>query len=33
MSIELILKNYLNQPKIELGNRSEYVGASDVFKI
>ena len=30
MSMELILKNYLNQPKVELGNRSEYVGASDV---
>ena len=30
MSMELILKNYLNQPKIELGNRTEYVGASDV---
>ena len=30
MSMELILKNYLNQPKIELGDRTEYVGASDV---
>ena len=30
MSMELILKNYLNQPKIELGDRAEYVGASDV---
>ena len=30
MSMELILKNYLNQPKVELGNRNEYVGASDV---
>ena len=30
MSLELILKDYLNQPKIELGNRTEYVGASDV---
>jgi len=28
--MELILKNYLNQPKVDLGNRSEYVGASDV---
>jgi CRISPR-associated exonuclease Cas4 len=30
MSLELILKDYLNQPKIELGDRTEYVGASDV---
>jgi len=30
MSMELILRNYLNQPKVELGNRTEYVGASDV---
>ena len=30
MSMELILRNYLNQPKIELGDRTEYVGASDV---
>ena len=30
MGLELILKDYLNQPKIELGDRTEYVGASDV---
>jgi CRISPR-associated exonuclease Cas4 len=30
MSMELILENYLKQPKIELGNRTTYVGASDV---
>jgi CRISPR/Cas system-associated exonuclease Cas4 (RecB family) len=28
--MELILKNYLNQPKVELGDRTEYIGASDV---
>jgi hypothetical protein len=30
MSMELILRNYLNQPKIELGNRTEYEGASEI---
>ena len=30
MKLESILSNYLNQPKIELGDRSLYIGASDV---
>ena len=30
MSIEMILQDYLTQPKLELGDRSLYVGASDV---
>ena len=30
MTIETILQNYLTQPKLELGDRKEYVGASDV---
>ena len=30
MTIEMILQDYLAQPKVELGNRSHYVGASDV---
>ena len=30
MDMELVLKNYFSQPKIELGDRSMYVGASDV---
>jgi len=30
MTIETILQDYLSQPKLELGDRVEYVGASDV---
>ena len=30
MTIEMILQDYLAQPKLELGDRSLYVGASDV---
>ncbi len=30
MDMALVLKNYFSQLKIELGNRSMYVGASDV---
>ncbi len=30
MDMALVLKNYFSQPKVELGNRSMYVGASDV---
>ena len=30
MKLESILSNYLNQPKLGLGDRSQYVGASDV---
>ncbi len=30
MTIEMILQDYLTQPKLELGDRSLYVGASDV---
>ncbi len=30
MTIKTILQDYLSQPKLELGNRTEYVGASDV---
>jgi len=29
MTIEMILQDYLAQPKLELGDRSLYVGASD----
>ena len=30
MDMELVLKNYFSQPKVELGDRNTYVGASDV---
>jgi len=30
MNMESILSNFLSQPKLELGDRSQYIGASDV---